>query len=98
MFYKFLVDMEQRMYKASWAQINIATGLVNSKSLHRNSLLQDGHQGADGFAEPGSIPAVQHPASPDPGSNHPAPPDTLLADHSRVRIPCHRCRTDSCSG
>ncbi len=61
-------------------------------------LLQDGHQGADGLAEPGSIPTLQHSTSADPGSNHPTSLDPLLADHAWIWITSHCCCTDSCSG
>ena len=58
--------------------------------------LQSDYQGTYGSPEPGSISAVQHPSSADPGPVDPASPDTLLTDHSRIRISSHR-RCPHCS-
>ena len=52
-------------------------------------LFQNGDQGTDGPAEPGPLPALQHPAPAHPGPQRSAPPHPLLHDHPRVWLACH---------
>lgn len=48
-----------------------------------------GDQGADGPAEPGQVPAVQHEAADPARSLDPAAPHALLADQPRIRVAGH---------
>jgi len=57
--------------------------------------LQSDHQGTDGSAQSGSISALQHSSSADPGSDDPTSPYPFLAHHSRIRIAGHRRSSDS---
>ena len=53
-------------------------------------LFQSDHQGIDGSFKSGSISALQHSSSTDPGSDDPTSPHPFLAHHSRIRIAGHR--------
>ena len=73
--------------------LNPQTSAINSLF---SSYFQSYHKGIDGSLESGSIPAVQHPSSADPGSVDPAPPNAFLANHSRIWISGDRCSSHRC--
>ena len=76
-----------------WPGVHRTVSLFYVHSNDENSInntIQGNLQGADGPAEPGPLPSLQHQAAADPGPRHTETPHPLLHDHPRLRLARHR--------